>query len=258
MTTLSNAPLIEAIFEIRWGKFSNIGQEVVLEFSREEEDFLAGQFRDSLQSKGFKFVEPIPAVGLNLPHELRNRFRKDKNQWPCFQLGLGILAVNQTNDGYDWESFQENILLGIEILNDVYPGGLDNLNLLGTELRYRDGFILSESEKASSFLSSKFNLNFNLPEDILNKLQVVPDQEKYRLAYSTKIATPKGDLAITINDALINGKKGLILDTIFRSVTQDKIKCNFESFQEWINQAHDIHRVVFKDMINPAYAESFK
>ena len=258
MTTLSNAPLIEAIFEVRWGKLSNLEREIVLEFSREEEDFLAGQFRDSLQNKGFNFVEPILGVGLNLPHEPRNRFRKDKNQWPCYQLGLGILTVNQTNDGYDWESFQENILLGISVLNDVYPGGLDNLNILGTELRYRDGFILSESENVSSFLSSKFNLSLTLPEDILNNLKYVPNQEKYRLAYSTKITDPKGDLTVAINDALINGKKGLILDTIFRSTEKEKIECNFDSLQTWLNAAHDIHRVVFQYMINPAYAESFK
>lgn len=258
MTTLSNAPLVDAVFEVRWGQLKKNGQEISLKFSREEEDFLAGQFRDALRSQGFGFVEPIQGVEFNFPHEPRNRFRRAKDQWPCYQLGLGILAVNQVNDGYDWDTFQDDIIFGISVLDDVFPGNLGKLEILGTELRYRDGFLFSEGETPSSFLSSKFNFNFSLPENILQKLDCSGEQQKYRMTCSSKIERPKGNLIITLMDAVINGKKGMLLDTIFRSIDDDKIESNRDSFKNWINEAHDIHRVVFKDMINPAYAESFK
>ncbi len=118
MATLSEAPLIESIIEIRWGEHKiEPNKPVEFKFSAEDTDFFPGQFHSIANSYGFVFVERINKdVPPFIPHVVRYRFRRTEGTWPCYQIGLGIFTVNQVNEGYNWGTFKKDILTGLEML----------------------------------------------------------------------------------------------------------------------------------------------
>ena len=103
MPQLSQAPLIEAIFEIRWGSPQPAkGGMVNWNFDDEDTSFFVGQFHGVAKARGYSTVERPNPTGLSIPHVVTHRFRPKPNVWPCYQIGLGIATVNQINDGYEW------------------------------------------------------------------------------------------------------------------------------------------------------------
>jgi uncharacterized protein (TIGR04255 family) len=170
MTILANAPLIEAIFEIRWGNFKidpvSKGQELF--FPRDEIDFFFGKFRTIAESIGYSYVERVlPEEAPLIPHFVCFRFRKSPNTWPCYQIGLGVFTTNQVTDGYDWEKFKQDIINGIDYLDRGHPLGLEKLPFIRIELRYRDGLLFRPQESPIDFLNKNMELELKLPSEFL-------------------------------------------------------------------------------------------
>ena len=87
------APLIEAIFEIRWGR----KDQNSFEYSNNEQSLFPGQISAHASNEGFTEVEsfnfgPAPSRAL-IPQRITHRFRVGPNTWPCIQLGLGKLCL---------------------------------------------------------------------------------------------------------------------------------------------------------------------
>ena len=260
MTTLSEAPLIESIIEIRWGEHKlEPNKPVEFKFLAEDTDFFPGQFHGIANSKGFVFVEQINKdVPPIIPHLVRYRFRRSEGQWPCYQIGLGIFTVNQVNEGYDWETFKKDILAGLQMLDKGHPVGLRRLPVIGIEMRYRDGFLFGGGETSTQFLKNKLKINFQPPEEVLESPNLAKKVENYNLSFKIALEKPKGLLIISLAEELINGQLGFIMDTIVRSA--DDLKPMFEmgSLEIWLEEAHNIQKHAFRTLINPAYANSFK
>ncbi|MHB9074737.1 MAG: TIGR04255 family protein [Desulfobaccales bacterium] len=263
MSILAKAPLIEVIFEIRWGlvKADSSRGEREYHFPGEETDFFFGQFKMIATSSGFSFIErTTPEIQPSLPHVVIFRFRRAPSTWPCYQIGLGVFSVNQINDGYEWERFKLDILNGIEYLNKGYPNGIENLKSVGIELRYRDAFILNENERPVDFLKNKMKLSFDLPDGLLNSEYL--DNTKItgtRVAFNLDIVNPIGKLVLDLRQAKINGQPGFVLDTRTRSQGNDVPNLiEKDSFSQWLEGVHDIQRLAFKELIDPLYARTFK
>ena len=99
MSVLENAPLIEAIFELRWGELSPGN----FSYTDEESSMLPLHISIAASKHGFDFIET--QSNPPFPFFVTHRFRKSENSWPCIQLGTGIFTVNQVNDNYNWEEF---------------------------------------------------------------------------------------------------------------------------------------------------------
>jgi uncharacterized protein (TIGR04255 family) len=257
MPLLANAPLVEVIFELRWGKIIRKGDEFQLSIPPEEE-LLPGQFKSIANTEGFGFYERINAGIPPLPHLVLHRYRPSADSWPCFQLGSGILTVNEVKKGYSWKSFRESVAKGLKFIDRAYPAGLEGLPGFGVELKYQDGFLLEAGETAEEFLRKKIRLGFNPPEKFFENANIIQGMKNNRISFSLSLSGPKGLLSISINQGLINEKPGLIMETTVRSASEDKPAFTKESLHTWLDRAHDIQKHTFRTLIDPKLHETFE
>ena len=87
-------------------------------------DILRDQFLDALKLHGFAheerlFPKEIP-IEL-LPYKPRLLLRKQKNQWPIFQIGPGLFTANIVPPYLGWKEFRETLVIGLEALVSSYP-----------------------------------------------------------------------------------------------------------------------------------------
>ena len=172
-------PLIEAIFEIRWGNIQRTeAGDIEIQFQDEEKTLLPGLFK-SLAKDHFPFYRKVnDGLPMDLPHVVRHQYWTHENTWPCIQLGLGILTANfgnnlgSTDGGYAWDTFKETCLQSLKLLDQCYRNlsiinELSELPAIGVELRYQDGFLLAENESDNEFISKRAQITFELPEEFL-------------------------------------------------------------------------------------------
>jgi uncharacterized protein (TIGR04255 family) len=257
MSVLPNAPLVEAIFELRWGNVRQVGDEFHFSTSPTEE-LLPGQFRSLVSSEGFIHYERINLEAPPLPHIVFHRYRPKEKAWPCFQIGTGIFTTNQINDGYTWESFKEAILNGINFLNKSHPDGENKITPLGVELKYQDAFLLESGETCDQFLQKKICLGFSPPTDFLANSNLKEGMKNYKISFSLDLISPKGLLIININQGLINQKPAMIMETVVRSADENKPPYNLEYFSNWLEEAHNIQRHTFNTLIATKLHETFE
>jgi len=262
MGMLSKAPLIEVIFEIHWANKSSSGE---FEWSGDEISFFPGQFNGIAKDKGFGYVERAnlqkgPLDIPSLPFQATYRFRKEKNTWPCFQIGLGLFTANVTNEFYmgGWNSFKESIQLGLEILSDGHPTGFNNLPIVSTELRYIDGFTFADGETAEDFIMNNLSLKFELSDRITANPNLPPPMINPDLSFSLKCENPKGYLISKLQSGKINGVPGLISTTSVKSTNKDCPDISVESFAKWSQDAHELQTFFFENFLEPGYLESLK
>jgi uncharacterized protein (TIGR04255 family) len=136
-----NAPLVEVIAELRWA-LQNVmapsGVSIDPHFSTFSDDFRAASV-----GLGFGFVERVvpETVPLELtPHVAVLRFRPRQNQWPCMQIGPGVLTANHVPPYAGWADFRSHVRRSIETLLAAYPNPQRYLNLNQLELRYINAF----------------------------------------------------------------------------------------------------------------------
>jgi len=257
-----NAPLIEVVFEMRWGKAARLKQgesEVVgLQFPNQEQNFFPGLFRSEIDKKGYSCVEEAnPAIQM-MPHVVKHRFRKSPNQWPCYQIGLGVFTANQVNEGYTWESYVETVNEGLKVIDTSHPDSLKGLSPLGIELKYQDGFVFEASETPVSFLVKKMNIGFSLNEQFLLNPSLEDKIHGNSISFQMNSKKPEGVLIIQLLEGTISGKPGFIMDTTLRSADKNCPKFTLDSINKWLIDAHDIHKHAFKTLISPTLAATFK
>jgi uncharacterized protein (TIGR04255 family) len=263
MSILANAPLIEVIFELRWGKITRDKSNTVVgfQFSQEESQFFFGQFKSVAEAEDFKHIERInPNITNPLPHIITHRFRKAPNTWPCIQIGLGVFTVNQLVEGYDWHTFKKDCLFSIELLDKGHPLKLEGLSeeKIGIQLRYQDAFLFSENERAIDFLKNKLNIGFGEPKDFVEYENFTPLIKGIQFAFNVDVKKPKGVLNISIQEGLINDSPGILMDTILRSPDSDTPEFSTEIIDKWLEDAHIIQKYAFESLINPTYLKSFR
>jgi len=259
MSKLSQAPLIEAIFELRWGQTIALpdGQQA-LQFSDDETGFFFGQFKAAAKERGFPHIERAnPAIADVIPHVVIHRFRKSPSAWPCYQIGQGVFSVNQLNDGYDWTSFKAAIIHGLEILKAGYTGDFENMPVIGYELRYQDAYLFNAQEKPLEFLQSKFNINLDISDEFRRHPGLKEDIFGTSLAFQLNTVNPNGVLIFSLNEGLINRAPGFITNTVVRSMNSHCPKSDSD-IAEWLERAHDLQKHAFTNFTKPAFQKTLK
>jgi len=258
LSRLAQAPLIEVVFELRWGEYSESQDGTTsLSFDPDEARFFPGIFGVLAHEAGFEHVEHIDAELHNLPHIATIRFRPGENLWPCYQIGLGILTVNQANDGYDWETYKESILRAVSILRSAsrfwdtksFPG-------LIAELTYRDGFFFEEEETSFDFLQHNLQFRLSPPESFLSDDRLAKKVDAIEFSFELEVSRPMGRLIMELDEVTINGRPGFAMDTSVQS-SGTTLLLEEEPLLDWLEAAHDLQRHAFKTLINPTYARRF-
>ena len=248
------APLVEVIFEIRWGERTQLPNgDTQVKFSNEEQTFLAGELKANLKPK-FPEYEPLHTempVDMGIPHFLKHRFWAKKGAWPCVQLGLGLMTVNHANDAddYNWAQFADNCKFALECLSEAFSVGLEGLQHIGVDLRYRDGFVLRENESDSDFIKDRALIDFGMPDAFLNSDLISGTPESHNITFNLPTNKPKGILINKLGRAEISGRPGFLQETVVRSAGPLCPEFNLDSLIEWLDSAHILQQHTFDTLI---------
>lgn len=255
MGQIKNSPLIEAIFELRWGE----EKPGYFKYSKEETDFLPGLFYKAVQDLGFGYKEQLisnaGAATPDLPYTPKHRFQEAKDKWPCYQIGLGIFTANQLGnlstpekDDYDWDKFRHVIERGIESLNRSTAGGLNRLQYPKSILRYLDGFLLKEGDSFETFVSNQIKANFVFPSVFTEQEYISSNARDIKLELSYKTTRPEGSIVVSVTSAKVSGERAVVMDTTVSSDLAE-VDLSVEYLNEWCSQAHDLQRYAFETLI---------
>jgi len=142
---LPNAPLVEAVFELRWSVQPGVA------YADPAFPYVRADFTKRVEHLGFLVPrEMMPSDAVPAPYSIARRFYvAPEAEFPLLQIGPGIFAANQSVD-YDWPSFKRLVQDGLRALLSSYPksaGFPMRPNYL--ELRYVDAFDASLVDTAN-------------------------------------------------------------------------------------------------------------
>jgi len=248
-----DAPLVEVIFEIRWGKTDN---ELDFNFDEEEITLFAGQFRSESKAK-FPFYKKVnEQASLLSPFMVKHQFWSAESKWPCIQIGLGILTVNLDNEDYDWELFKDTCIEALSFLDNTHHLGLSELSVIGVELRYQDAYLLKKDQPDDDFVRNTTQITFDLPEGLLDSDMLSPVVKNHHMEFSVPVTDPVGVLISKLDKGLVNGEPGFIQNTVLRSVDANCPVSNIDVFSEWLEAAHAVQQHVYQKLILPTHRKA--
>jgi len=237
-TKLKKAPLKEVIFELHWECAVNApGIQVDTGF-----DLAQGKFAERLKPEFPVHKKLIPD---NVPFKLfgtpLHQYWKGELKWPVVQHGQGMIAVNEVEQGYEWENgYKPLVLKAVDHIISSYD---EKLIFKRVKLQYIDAWDLDGSspfEFIEKNLQTKITTSYQLPENLknINILQTFDLEDKSTM-----------QLSITNGVNNQNQKQSVIWTT-----TVEKLgKFDHPSILEWLEMAHSLTSKMFKQMLNPDF-----
>lgn len=248
---LANKPLVEALFELRWGLDGPPGMAVDPYYQ-----MLIGQLYSAIKGD-YPFWERLPTAEVPegfAPYTPHHRFRTDANQWPLVQIGPGILTVNDT-ESYVWDSFYQRCASAIDALFNIYPEANERLRIFEVTLRYIDADTL-EGGTALEFLKG-LKISVNLPETLFEGGRISGTSLGVSLSLAYPTTQPKGIFQATFNQGRKNEQDALIWETQVLSRGTDAPH-QPEEIKAWLKQAHDTTHDWFFRLIDGTLLEKYK
>lgn len=254
-----NAPLIEVIAEVRW--------EVVPVATAPEAaidpnfEATSSAFIEKCKHRGFVLIERLvpPDMPLELvPRRPVYRIRKEKNEWPLYQIGPGLFTCNIVPVYQGWPSFRDFLGAGIAELMDSFPMPAQYIKFSSLQLRYIDGFVEKHGLKdINSFSRDCLGVDVSLRSEILKKHAHEDPELSVNAAISFRALSPKRAMArLKIDPGEINSESGLILDMHVMSNPQDSISPTSEYMMTWMDEAHETISSMFESMTSDALKEA--
>lgn len=154
MSKLTNAPLNEVIFELKWKSDSN----------KDLSNFqiLLGAMFASLKDKypNLESIMPDPSIPLIVFHQKPTyRFRSASDRNNLFQLGPGVLTVNFVGQNYDWNVFRNDVKTVVDKFMDLI---VMESNDIEVGLTYIDFFDFDFTNKnIIEYLKQYMHINFD-------------------------------------------------------------------------------------------------
>ncbi|MDN3658941.1 TIGR04255 family protein [Ferruginibacter paludis] len=238
---LKNAPLKEVIFELHWT--SNLENATVQ--VDEGFDLAQGKFAEKVKSKypvHKKMVPdgiPFKVFGTPLHQYWTGEFR-----WPAVQHGLGLLAVNDVEAGYQWEATYKPIVLdAIEKMISSYD---EPLNFNRMKLLYVDAVDVNE-EHSIPFIEANLrtNIQSNYP---------LPGKPKNINLFQSFELEDGSELHLTIATGVNNQNQNR--SVIWTTTVEKKGSFKEHEILKWLESAHTAASNMFKNMLNPDFYAS--
>jgi uncharacterized protein (TIGR04255 family) len=252
---LLNSPLVEAIFELRWEILTD---QQTGRMRDPAYPMMYGRLYERLK-KDFPLIEDLPTTQVHPeanPYVVRHRLRKEKNGYPLFQVGPGVLTVNEAK-GYSWSSFKSIILRLIESIVDLYPSGSVPVNFIKAEMRYVNGIRFDASrDHPLAFLSDKLHMKIELDPGLfaVNEMSDKPNGVSLNLAYS--LLQPVGNLLLSAQLGQIDSKPSYVVQSVIQSVGE-VVPHDKETFEPWLGAAHDVAENCFLALCKGPLLEKF-
>jgi len=237
-TKLKNAPLKEVIFEVHWnGSVDSFGIENDSEF-----DLAQGRFAEKIKTDFPVHKRLIPE---NAPFKIYgsplHQYWRGEFKWPVVQHGQSILAINEIEEGYEWETaFNPLVIDVLDKLNSSYNSELvfNKINL-----QYIDAWDLEDGD----------NLNFvkdNLQTELINRYPIPGELKDFNINQNFSVFDNSTlNVSITSGTNNDNGKRSIILTTN----VEHNGHVGLAYIYNWVNDAHTISSDMFKKMLNPNF-----
>lgn len=260
VTTLSQAPLIEVATQIRWGvaERNEKGELIRFVFSEAEEKEFPVVLQRVLAEAGFTEHDPFAPELDDVQFAVSHRFRRGPEQWPVYQSGLGVFAINQANEGYDWPTYKADVLAALSLLVKTLRGYYESTPFIGIELMYIDGFPLEDGQQPYDFLGKQLRVKIMPAKGFLSAPFISSKPLSASLSLELKISEPNGSLTLGLDyGELPNGHSGYVMDTRVRSLGSE-VEYSRDGIDRWLEAAHRVQQHAFQTLIQPAYMKSFK
>ncbi|MBE3123576.1 MAG: TIGR04255 family protein [Planctomycetes bacterium] len=250
---LKNAPLVEAIVELRWELEDNAAPG--LGYS-----MLLGRLSE-LMREAYPENEATPSAAAPVAmaaemHMVQHRFRAAKGGWPLVQVGPTVFTVNET-EAYDWEGdFRQRAVDAIGLLFKAIekPNSIRVKSLI---LRYIDG-IQYDWEKGSllEFLKQDLKTEIGLSKSLFREtgVEVPPASLDFRCAF--RCASPRGLAHLRFASGQAHGTNALVMETMVQSLAPDLPELP-TGFQAWLDAAHEIPSTWFKRLTTGRLYDGF-
>jgi uncharacterized protein (TIGR04255 family) len=248
MSKLPNAPLREAIFEIRWA----LQPDETTSFMEDPEYAFALCELKKVVSNRFplhssKFKNRVPHHMLN--HQVDHQFwtgADEESKWPVIQLGPGILTVNDTDKNYDWlENYKPNIDFALKALTEAYK----QIKIESLTLRYIDAVLLKDydCEGWQDFLGKNVNFSFINNFDSIGPLDDFHFEQSFNL-----------DKLGSLNISFSSGKSPKKEDTfVWQTAVSSDNSMAIEDVLIWLEDAHKCTSKLFKEICKDSFYASF-
>lgn len=246
MTKLINAPLQEAIFEIRWELDQSQNPAIDLGFALAQgklQEIVGKQFPTFKRKAPYGFPEQF------LQYQVVNQHWHKPDIWPVLQLGPGIFTVNDTDGNYDWtNTYYPLIKKSLDWVNQAYD---DKLKVTFASLRYIDSVRPKDygfEGKWKEFISEHFNFSFMNDFSARGTLKAVQFEQYFELEdkSSLHVAMNSGKYRRTDEDALI-WQTAVVKNDNFEK----------DSLLKWVDYAHNLTSDLFKEMTKQKFYDSF-
>lgn len=239
-TKLKNAPLKEVVFELHWNcPIDNFGIQ-----KDEEFEFAVGRFAERIKPHFPVYKKLVPdGFPLNIIHAPIHQYWKGEFRWPVVQHGQGMIAVNEVQEGYEWEkSYKPTILKALEQLFQSYQ---NNPKYERLKLLYIDVWDL-DKENPYEFIDT------NLLTSIQTKYKSFGVSKDLSLFQSYELED-KSILQVNISSGINNKTqcKSIILTT----TVEKNGKFSQDDILPWIDYAHSVCSDFFKNMLNKKFYE---
>ena len=240
MDITKQPPLVESIFELRWGETSPNN----FYYDNDDKTPFLMKFGAVAATKGFKEIESINVEAPEqLPMLVKHRFWTEKEVWPCIQVGLGILTINQTSKGYVWQNFISAIENGLNIFNDADDNRLTRIKDSGKlRLMYQDLFPLDKSRDVLKLLKDRLNIDLNIPAELLNNSNL-GEVDSLGLNFNITTKEPVGKMIINISSVMaLPAGPSILVETVIESNLRDIASNSVEGIKIWAESAHNLQK----------------
>lgn len=256
MSYIPDAPLIEAVFELRWGESPDKpGEFMFTPFDYQLPRMLAGK----LKVLGFDWHENLYPNSTD-PRIASHRFSAANELSPCVQVGTGLLTVNMLGNPvdfpglsvpkrYDWDDFLPYIASVVDLFNDAYPGGLGSLPGAIASLRFLDAFKLG-SQNSVVLAEKIWGTNLGIVTDIANLSNIKANPKDINFKAIFESDSPKAEIELNSYYGTVLNVQSLIVETnVSSQIPPEDISC--VQLVDWCKKVHataiEIFRLLLKN-----------
>jgi uncharacterized protein (TIGR04255 family) len=268
---LPNAPLVEAVFELRWTLSGPPGTPTAFQA---DPGFLQAQeaFSAKAAKLGFSVQRDMLPAGANIPgptltagHSVSRRFFvAEGSEFPILQIGPGIFATNQSAE-YEWTAFKHQILSGAQAALEAYPK-LSNFPLTPEylELRYLNAFdnSLTGTTDLVSFLNVGTNMKVDVPT-FLHEKEMFANSFNGRFLIQRPLRKWKSSIfGYDVGSGRRESEEVLRLETKVVTTSSGvprlrKTAAFISQLDEWLEFAHGVTSPFFKGFITEDVMKKF-
>lgn len=243
MSKLPKAPLLEVVYELRW--------KVAKQSDLAKYQYLPGDLYALLKNT---YPHREPLVQIEVPIDVLvntpvHRFRVEKNRYPLFQVGPGVLTFNTIDSEYFSEDYYQRCNVLTKRFFEVYPHDIEDR--FYPNLIYFDFFKLdSQKDDVIKFINENFNLTI---AQSFYSTTVSVNNFNFNFTYPTELGTLSVILSPGVNN--LKQETGLLLQT---QLSGPEYGSNYSLISQWLDKAHGFCSQLFKNIIKPELYETFK